>query len=166
MHWRARRWVKDREDADRGSRSRWRPRWLGYRLMRGEGKGGTWGNGLDERPGFFSDPIQKMHAEGMLAEEVVEGMWNSGDDGKPIIPDLQLVWTGRGCGWREEEMLRGALGEESLKATIFWLGLGMDDREVLAEERKTMDDKTADGWLKFLVSCRYLEDGAWGNEDG
>lgn len=80
------------------------------------------------------------------------GLETRGGD-KPVIPDLQLIWTGSDVK-RVGEILRAPLGEGTLKALIFWKGLGTEDREYLVEEgRRWMKRRSTDGW-NFLSWCR------------
>lgn len=64
---------------------------------------------------FVWDPSVKPRVEGMGPDAFVNGGWNTGEDAMPRVFNLQLVCSGIGLA-RVEEIIRGALGENVLKA--------------------------------------------------
>lgn len=62
---------------------------------------------------------------------------------------LQLVYS-KIYAARVRGIIVGALGEEAVGRSTFWKGLGVEDREIIAEGRKGMDDKTVGEWLDLF----------------
>lgn len=113
-----------------------------------DGTGGAFGDGMEEGPDVCLGPYLKTQVEGLVPDAVVDGGWNTGEDSKLVVPDLQLVWSGITVA-SVEDIIRGVLGEDVMKTTTSNKGLEVEDREALKEGWKESDDKTVEDWLEF-----------------